>query len=292
MKTLPVTVLVSEGPMARAYLSRMRFAGFRPQRLILLVNQRHPVTKRPMFRWLPSKIRTWYLEKAQELAYNFWPRRIRSSHRPLMKAMVQKLSVEFTNTEEVIEDIMGKVDYRASADEFRLVRIDNLSDPQLVKELHQTCPSFFIFTGGGIVPERLLDIPDARFLHIHPGFLPYVRGADGLLWSTLVRKRPGATSFFLAKGIDVGDIVAAADFAPLEFDLRGSQRPDDETLYRATFSFYDPLLRAEMLIRTLRGIDWNLNGFGATRQDASEGITYHFMHDELKRVVLQKMFRS
>ena len=54
MKTLPLAVLVHEGPIARAYLSRMNQAGLRPGAIILMVYSHKTGVKTPVGRWLPD----------------------------------------------------------------------------------------------------------------------------------------------------------------------------------------------------------------------------------------------
>ncbi|EFL91636.1 hypothetical protein REG_1079 [Candidatus Regiella insecticola LSR1] len=68
----------------------------------------------------------------------------------------------------------------------------------------------YLFTGGGIVPGSFFNLKNTRFLHIHPGYLPNIRGADCLLWSTMLAGYASATCFYLDPGIDTGDVINAA----------------------------------------------------------------------------------
>jgi hypothetical protein len=147
-----------------------------------------------------------------------------------------------------------------------------------------------LFTGGGILPAGVIDLPGLRFLHVHPGHLPFVRGADGLLWSILVRGRPATSCFYLAAGLDTGDVVAVRDYPPLSFDLGSRRRPDDQTLYRAVFSFIDPLLRADMLVNGVLNAGVDLPHLETTPQDPSRGVTYHFLHPRLRERALARLF--
>src|SRR5690606_29952514 len=107
-----------------------------------------------------------------------------------------------------------------------------------------------LFTGGGIVPASLLEIPELPFIHIHPGFLPEIRGADCVLWSTLLTGHPSATCFFMSPGIDTGDIVKPCWLPEVIFDV-DMKDYDLKTLYRAIYSFFDPWVRAYVLRETL-----------------------------------------
>ena len=292
MKTLPITVLVHDGPMARAYLRRMQLAGFRAARLVLMVRGRHAKSGKLIGGWLPGRARTWYAEKAQQAAHNFWPRKIRARSPWLVEAMVRELGQISAVAKELVDSVSGTFSFDDHAEHCERVLVKNLRDPALAAVLRRTDPGLFLFTGGGIVPAGLLEMPAARFLHIHPGHLPDVRGADGLLWSTLIRGRPGASCFFMANGIDTGAVISSADFPAPRFDLSGHERPDDRTLYRAIFSFYDPILRAEQLVSTLAAAGGEPDRLAASPQDVRAGITYHFMHRRLYHQVLKGIFVS
>ena len=47
------------------------------------------------------------------------------------------------------------------------------------------------------MPESIFNIKNSSFIHIHPGYLPDIRGADCLLWSIMLANYPSATSFFI-----------------------------------------------------------------------------------------------
>ena len=292
MKTLEMTVLIHDGPMARAYLGRLRRAGLRPRRAILMVRSHEHSSDKPIGRLLPRPLRQWYCEQAQQISNNFWPRKIRSAFPWLVDAMASELRRLGTHAPDLISDVVGRFDYQTSADQFERVYVRTLEDQRLLDQLSSAGPRYVLFTGGGIVPAPLLSLPKVRFLHVHPGYLPHIRGADGLLWSMLVRGRPGMSCFNMAPGIDTGDVVAADDFPPLRFNISGRDRPDDKTLYRAIFSFYDPVLRAEFLVRTLESCDGDPVNLSSTPQDDSSSVTYHFMHEALRRIVLKDLFQS
>ncbi|MDR0756032.1 MAG: hypothetical protein LBE99_03930 [Puniceicoccales bacterium] len=64
---------------------------------------------------------------------------------------------------------------------------------------------------------------------------------------------------------------------------------DLKTLYRLTFSFYDPAVRAVLLKRVLETFG-TLTNLPTRPQDITQGITYHFMHDVLQEKVLKQIF--
>lgn len=292
MRSLPLTVLAWEGPQARAYLSRMRLAGLRPDRILLPVLDRHPATKKPVGKWLPRRFRLRYAEKSQELSNNYWPRRIRVSYPFLEGTMVKEIKLLCEPAESMIDEMVGRFRYEHYANKAERVLVSGLSDPTLSDTLSRMGSGTVLFTGGGILRSNLLKLPGFRFLHVHPGYLPYIRGADGVLWSLLVRGRLGMSAFYMSSEIDTGDLIAAEEYAPVSFDISGKSRPDDESLYRAIFSFFDPVLRAEFLVSRVLTKGYDLSSSSSVAQDVSKGITYHFMSPKLRHKALSLLFKS
>ncbi len=292
MKRLPLTVLAHEGPQVRAYLGRMRQAGWRPERILLMVQRRNPATGKRVGAWLPRRLRLGYAERAQEMAQNHWPRRLKARYPRLVAAMSRELVRICDGAAELIDEMRGRFRYEDYAPRVERVLVENLRDPVLTSALSSTAPGAVLYSGGGILRQNLLGIPGIRFLHVHPGHLPEVRGADGLLWSMLVRGRPGASCFYMESGIDTGEIVAAEDFPALRFDLGDHPRIDDVHLYRAIFSFYDPVLRAELLVSRVLSRQRDLSRLEAKPQEAGgRGIQYHFMHPRLRQRALETLFQ-
>jgi len=147
-----------------------------------------------------------------------------------------------------------------------------------------------LFTGGGIVPASMFDIPGIHLIHVHTGFLPHVRGADVLLWSLLVRGRIGVSAFVMTPGLDDGDVLAAKELEPIKVTLPAGTHDDPDTLYRALFSFIDPLIRAELLVGDVLASTGDLHSLPASPQDLSSGITYHFMHPIVRNRALGELF--
>jgi len=285
-------VLAYEGPSARAYLARMRQAGLCPERVLLMVFTRHPTTKGEIGRFLPGRMRAWYAEKTQEQTHNYWPRRLKAKYPHLVNEISCQLQQVTPDPAELIAQMLGSFKYEDYANYVRRVSVTGLRDPALLQALTEMSPGTVLFTGGGILPPDLLEIEGIRFLHVHPGLLPEVRGADGLLWSTLLRGRPAMSSFYMARGVDTGHIVAADEYPALRFHLSEKRRPDDQSLYRAVFGFYDPALRAEFLVTRVIADKPDLSALPAVSQTSDKGTTYHFMHSALRKKVLEHLFVS
>jgi hypothetical protein len=289
MKMIPITVLVHDGPIARAYLSALSLAGLSPRRIILMVSSKHPSTGKPIASWLPSRWRYKWAENTQNFSLFHWPRFLRLKHPALCERMVAEIGKALGFKKIFFDQLQGNVKLETYGSSVERVMIDRLDDPDLLCTLQAKAPETILFTGGGIVPMELLNLDGIRIIHIHPGFLPNVRGADGLLWSYLTREKPGASCFYMAKGIDVGDIILSEDLPQICIPIQATERPKDQMLYRLLFTYFDPAIRARVFINALeKGADPFC--LPSKPQQLNIGTTYHFMHPVLRKRALLKVF--
>jgi SAM-dependent methyltransferase len=289
LRTIPVTVLAWEGPQARAYLVRMRRAGLAPEAIILMVRDtKAEKAGRPAHLGGLGIRRA---EKAQDRSHNFHPYAIREQEPDLVAAIAASMR-------DVVEDPAGFYDemfdgfaYDTFAPVTR-VGANSYKDPGVLGALARCRDRTVLYTGGGIVPAAAFDTPGLRIIHVHTGFLPHVRGADVLLWSMLVRGRPGVSAFFMTAGLDEGDVLAARELEPLAVELPATGQYDDDTLYRAMFSFIDPVIRAELLVHDVLAPADDVADLSGTPQDLDVGITYHFMQSSIRRLGLAALFHA
>jgi hypothetical protein len=286
---LALTVLCQEGPMARSYLGVLHAAGYRVERIVLMVQKRDPVHRRPWAPWLPTFLRQPLARTMQDLRMNHWPREFLRSHALLCKPWLDSLGQAYGFDPAVYRCVTESPGYGRYADHVDEVFIDGLADPALERHL-RGLPGrrTILFTGGGMVPSSLLNIQQQRFIHVHPGVLPSVRGADGLLWSVLLRGRPGATAFYMAPGLDTGDIIIASDFdippMPAEFLTL-----DVDMAYRLLYAFVDPMLRALLLLRIVAQSNGDLYSLPTVTQREDEGTTFHFMNARTRRFAFDRL---
>jgi len=289
MKTLPLTVLVYEGPMARAYLAAMHDVGLRPNCIIQMVLDHHPASRRPVPRWLPKNLRLKIATKIQESSLHFWTRKLKSDLPDLVAEMTRLIGRDLEVSGDVFNAVHGNEPLSKYCSDVRQILVSGYEDPILEQELSALGPGALLYTGGGIVPKNILSLPGLKVLHAHPGFLPDVKGSDGMLWSILARQKIGVSCFYMAPGIDTGHIILAREFDPISIPTKRDDRPDSIMLYRALFALYDPVFRAKVLQETLALGD-DPAKLKASPQDGNIGITYHFMHPAIRDVALQKMF--
>jgi len=287
-RELPLTVLAWEGPQARAYLVRMRRAGLRPRRILHLVRGRFAALGgagdlEPIRR---------VAARLQDRSHNYHPYAIRKRSPALVGAITRALEGVVDEPAGTIREMYDDFFFDAYAERVERVSMASFRDPRVLTALAASSGEAVLFTGGGVLPAPVFEVPGITLLHVHTGLLPHVRGADVLLWSLLVRGRPGVSAFVMARGLDEGDILATREHEPLAIPLPPGDRPDDELLYRALFSFVDPLLRADLLVHDVLA-PWDGQGdLRGRTQDLAIGTTFHFMHPMVRQRALGALFPS
>lgn len=285
--TLPLVVLGQEGPQARAYLSVLQAVGLRVARILWIVDA--PPARTPWTRWVPGRWRLAWAERAQALREHHWPRRLLLRRR-LMDSLAEGLASIVPDAGALFARLVQGFRVDAHAPHVQRVPRSDWHDPRLAQALAACAPATVLYTGGGLVPRALLALDGLTFLHVHPGTLPEVRGADGLLWSLLIHGRPGMSCFRMAPGIDTGALLARGEGPPLRFRLDARTELTDADAYRALFSFVDPLLRAVFLRDIVLPTTASFTDLSATEQPLGAGRTYHFLSPELRAAALRLLF--
>ena len=282
MKNLYCTVLAYEGPILRAYLSVIKNLGYKVNKVIKLYNGHQKL------QWLPQILRNPFLFSQESLINNYWPIKF-FKDKKLSQNIINSI-IENYNLGIDFFDLIGKacINYSEISDE--CIYFDwgekGWQNEKLFELLKSLGPQTYLFTGGGLVPKCILELPNTEFVHVHPGFLPYTRGADGILWSILTRGKAGAACFYMVPKLDEGNMILTEEYPSLQFERTSD---DLKTLYRLIFSFYDPAIRALCLKHVLEQ-HGTLCHLPSVPQDTSQGITFHFMHDKLKKKLLDKIF--
>lgn len=287
MTDIDLDILAWEGPMLRAYLSVLRLSGYRPKRIIRVVEKPPGASAilpqrfmKPLWRWLQNR------------KNNYWVRWAAVGKTEIFKKLLREgcrcsgIALKFS--EAIFDDLVrGDVCGSLGCPVIDVVAT-GLKDKTLKNAVEELTPRAVLFTGGGILPKEFFTIPGMKILHIHPGYLPHVRGADGLLYSLLLRGRPGASAFYMSPGLDEGDVFFKKEFDPPLIEIPAEM--EDTTLYRLLYSCIDPLLRAGVLLDVIRlaeegGMDF-LN-LPSAPQNTDEGFVYHFMHPWMQRHVFR-----
>lgn len=99
---------------------------------------------------------------------------------------------------------------------------NNLNQPEVIEQIRElkaeiAVSAFF----GYIIREPLLSMFPEEIINIHPGYLPYNRGACPNVWSIVDQTPAGVTMHYIDEGVDTGDLIAR-QIVPVEPDDTGA----------------------------------------------------------------------
>ena len=178
------------------------------------------------------------------------------------------------------------------SDEMTFTDNENINRENSINLIKKSENNFFFNTGKQIY-KNVLKI-NKKFIHIHPGYLPEIKGADGSLWHIKNNNNLGVSSFFMNEKIDGGSIITREKFPMPKFSLRNYEELNTKMLYKLWFSFFDPLLRGTTFRKFLKKEDLynckekakNLNNLGGDDQ------LYSFMNENQLRETFDKIFKN
>ena len=143
---------------------------------------------------------------------------------------------------------------------------------------------YFLNTGNEIL-KNILKLK-INFFHIHPGYLPEVRGADGSLNSILKHNSLGVSSFVMTNKIDEGDLIMREKLNIPKFKFDNYKEYSLKDIYRIWYSFFDPLLRVSHLKKL-----YEVNTFDLEPLNISQDSNYYsFLDNNSLRNVFNKIF--
>jgi len=281
---IPITVLFYEGPTARSYLETLYSLKLKPTKIIKLIFTNN-LKNNNFLNILPIFFKKKYSNFLQTNRIYFWPNyfyRIKNELcQDIFSELTKKLNFDRSIFDQTIK-LSPLSKYCENVDE---ILIESLSDINLYKKITSDINYFFLFTGGGLLPKKYFVLPKKKIFHIHPGFLPEIRGADCFFWSLAIKGRPSASFFIMNEKIDEGDVINT-NYLPSINLPKALLKLDIKSAYRVIYSFIDPWIRSYTLRHTLLKTNF-LKEIKFTKQLKNEGTTYHFMEDSLKKLTLK-----
>ena len=276
-----VVVVDKSNPVSIAYLEYMKAHGYRPRRLILVDFIKHTKKLSILSSLLGKNLALFILSEYRK-------RRVKNYHilRDLCLAIQNSFPLQINFDKQPI--------YSDYCQDLVVVPgfVESFQSPFLLETLRTQELKTFLYTGGGIVPSIALKIPNAKFIHIHPGLVPRIKGSDGFFWSLLIHGQPGMSCIYLNSGIDTGCVIATQEYEAPHFG-----RYDNisiELKYQAILKAYDPHLRAQTLIGVLdrhcQSPERALSELPSLIQDSEAGVTYFKMHELMKKNILERIF--
>lgn len=277
--TLDITVLANDSPLVIAYLTQIANLGYKPYKIIDLhfepVNLYYHLLKKMIGKKLAFK------------CYQIYRKIIHtdSACKELGKIIFKKLG----ELENIIHS--DRHDYHNFCENVEVLYIKNINDMTLFEKIKNENCKTFLYTGGGILKNHFFEMKSCKFIHIHPGIIPFVRGSDGLFWSIATRGKPGTTCFYMNAGIDEGDIIDSMEFEKTQFNF-DLKKYTYQQIYSALLYYYDPILRARMLKKViLKSFDTgiSMSDQDAVQQKKEEGRTFYFLHESIRNKIIHMM---
>ena len=264
-----IACLLSDSSRAKAYIQKLVRSDLLPQSTVV-VELEKTRTGRADAPWGDSDIAR-AIRRAFENRKYFLYSDTPASLRPWGDASPQNYRT--FDPDKPVADTLAE-----SAIPYETVRAGSINDRAVADAVRRTGADCVIFSGGGLLRKEMLSLPQ-RFLHVHPGLVPHVRGSMAVEWGVLLHGRCAASAFLMAEEIDAGEIIATR-----LFDAPAIERGHISPLYSAH-------IRSELLVDVIRS--YSRDGcFSTIAQDPAEGATFYKMHPVLNDVVFWRCRRN
>jgi len=278
-KKLPIDILFYEGPIARAYLETLYLLGLKPRRIVRLVLDRDTYTGKKHLKYFPRSVQIRYSKLSHFQRMTHWKRVLARKYPTVIRDVHASISEFFNIPLNSIENAQKFIHLDKYCDDVDDLVIANVKDVRLQEYLESATSQNYIFTGGGILPKEIFNLPHLNLLHIHPGYLPDIRGADGLLWSSIILGAPSVSSFVMDAGLDTGRLLHTEILPTLPLQV-STKHMTAKMKYRLIYSSVDPWIRAHGLIQTLEKTH-SFRNIQGVNQNITHGTEFHFMHPSL-----------
>ena len=277
MRHLDLTIIYNESIESRIYLYFLKKNGYLPNKVIHIKLPKYKGRKYNIIKNVIGESLSSFLFSKIKKNKNS------KINRRLANEFLNRYGLSYQDLEFNIETYTH---------EYLIFYANDINDNKLVKLLENEFCKTFLFTGGGILKKEILSIKDSKFIHIHPGVVPYVKGSNGIFWSYLIRGKSGYSCFYMNEGIDTGDILYTQEYEIDKFNKGIIEKYSIDEMYYHILKFYDPILRAITLIKLIdKSLIENkkLNQLDYKKQNPEEGRTYFRMHKTLLKFTIEKM---
>ena len=147
--------------------------------------------------------------------------------------------------------------------------------------------SVILNTGSFIYTKTLIDNLKNNIFHIHPGYLPNLKGADGIFWSILKFDKIGMSLFKINEQIDEGQIYHRKYFNNHKLSNKLFDNFTLKEKYNLILSTIDPIFRSHFLVEF--GLD-SFDNQNIIRN--SKGNYNTFMNQDELNNSFEKIFSS
>lgn len=276
-KYIDLSLIFFDSPIGRAYLRLIHEENYKLKEIIIIQNSKNKFCPNFLFFKINAYFKNYYALKL-----------IKTN---LFKINSKKINNFFLLNENFCKNMYKNIPLKKYFSKVTYINNQSINSEELYNYLENR-NDLFLYSGGGIIKEKLLGTRN-KFIHIHPGFLPLVRGADALLWSILKENHIGVTSFYMNKKIDQGMVIKKEKMNIDNFIFKKNDIClNFITYYRFIYAFIDPLLRTYHLKKLLLDQNFIVNEKFKNNNPES-GNYYSFMGKEknLLETTIKKLFQ-
>lgn len=153
--------------------------------------------------------------------------------------------------------------------------VDNLTGVECEKLIRNHPLSMAILGNARIIKPNLLNVLSEGCINVHPGLLPWVRGAFPQCWSVLNDVPVGCTCHWVDRNVDTGSILNSREIQVFEGDTL------EDIVARTMFA------SADLLIDTIDNLETLRNS--AVSQRESEGTLFHWPSPDVLAAAREKL---
>lgn len=154
----------------------------------------------------------------------------------------------------------------------------DVNEDRALSFLQEHRPALIVYTGGGILRKRLIELPTLGVINAHSGLLPKYRGMNVTEWALLNGDRTGITVHFIDPGIDTGRILFSR-LVPITVE----DASIDMLRHRIAGATVAALVDAVKMLAS--------ENAELTNQDPADGKQYFVMHEKLVEVAERRFVR-
>ncbi len=168
------------------------------------------------------------------------------------------------------------------------IKSPSINSNLLIEKIKNSNHDAYLISGKQILKQVLKT--EKKFIHVHPAYLPEIRGADGSLHSINKNNQYGSTAFFVNEGIDTGEIIYREKYEFKKLKLENLKNFNVNDLYRLWFSFVDPIIRITNLIKLIKSENTTFENDKSRLKIEGKGEYFSFMEKQQLEEVFKKIF--
>lgn len=266
MRVGDLACLLTDSVRSRAYIQKLLRADLVPENILYfnLHQKAKPPSKsdKPLF----SNIETQIMAAFRSRKYFLYEKSPQALF-PVLDHERKKNYRTFDPDEEVAQTLRN---YNIS---FQSIEVENINDLVVVETIKEWSSKYIIFSGGGILGKEILSL-GKYFIHVHPGWVPDVKGSHCIEWSILTREACAVSAIFMAEQIDTGPVLGRK-----EFPLPALEGKNISPLFSAH-------IRSAFLVELIERFAKDKT-FKPIEQNPLKGTTYFKMHPVLNNIALK-----